>query len=323
MKEYDIALIWNSREDCYFAKLIRDICRKKGRSFFWIDESNAKIALRNILSDKLHIMVLIDTDATYNEPDDIFAKVCYAAKDQGTAIVNDPDTTCIAIDKAIMYYRLLEHGIDVPYTKIIRSWQSKQFKLSKAQKEQIGAPFIIKPSQGYARRGLIRAATGSSYGIAKARAFDPDDHFLLQKKVKATYFDKKKGWFRAYRVFDTIIPCWWDDIKSTYEHISRHEFKKYKLKPLFDITTKIAQITDMLWFSTEIAVTKNRDGSKRYMSIDHVNDQCDMTPLSQAPDGIPEHIVKFTAKALVSNAIKLSKRKKPTTISKYCLYLRP
>ena len=310
MKHYNIAINWNSLDDCYFTNIVKKLCKKKKLSFLWIHDGNSKETLRGLYNQKIHIDILIDTDATYNDPEDIYSRICYAVKDSGDMVINDPDNTQAAINKAVMYYKLVSLGIPTPYTTVIRKWQPKKVLLTEKQKVHLGIPFIIKPAQGYGQKGIIRQATGTPYCIAKARSFDPKDDFLLQRRVKPVFFDNKKCWFRVFRVFDRILPCWWDDKTNRYEHMSEYEFKKYKFDPFFDITVKIAQVTGMVWFSTEIAIIKSRKGIFYYMPIDYVNDQCDMTPVSQTPSGIPNHVAHFTARTLIENSLKILNNKK-------------
>jgi hypothetical protein len=307
MTRYNVAINWNSLDDCYFADVIKKLCRQERLSFLWIYDGNAKKVLRGLYNHKTRIDILIDTDATYNDPEDIYSRICYAVKDSEGIVINDPDNTQVAVNKAPMYHKLVSLGIPTPYTIIVRKWQPRHILLTQRQRGCLGTPFIIKPAQGYGQKGIIRRATGTSYCISKARLFDPNDDFLLQKIVNPVFFNGKKCWFRVFRIFDIILPCWWDDRTNRYEHMSEYEFKRYGFDPLFDITVKIARSTGMLWFSTEIAIVKNRKGEIQYMPIDYVNDQCDMTPVSQTPNGVPDHVAHFTARTLVKNSLEILK----------------
>jgi hypothetical protein len=310
MKNYNIAINWNSLDDCFFANIIKKLCRDKKLSFLWIHDDNAKETLRGLYNQKIHIDILIDTDATYNDPEDIYSRICYAVKDTEGIVINDPDNTQAAINKALMYHKLVCLGIPTPYTIVIRKWQPKKVLLTRKQKMRLGDPFIIKPAQGYGQKGIVRYATGTPYCIAKARLFDNNDDFLLQRRVKPVFINEKKCWFRSFRIFDRILPCWWDDATNKYEHMSEYEFKQYGFYPILDITIQIARATGMLWFSTEIAIVKDSNGILQCMPIDYVNDQCDMTPVSQTPSGIPDHVAYFTAHTLIDNSCKLLDKRK-------------
>ena len=50
-------------------------------------------------------------------------------------------------------------------------------------------------------------------------------------------------------------------------------------------------------------------GQPRFVAIDYVNDQCDMTTQSQDKSGVPDSIVRFTAKCIIEAAHKLVNKK--------------
>jgi hypothetical protein len=104
--------------------------------------------------------------------------------------------------------------------------------------------------------------------------------------------------------------------------VTEEEFKKFKLTPLVRYTAKIAEITNMVWFSSEIAIDR-KNGETRFLSIDHVNDQCDMdTDEEEEIMGVPKRIVKFTAYAMVHAAHSLIKKMKKSSGRKYTILLK-
>jgi len=304
LKTFDFGITWSSPDDSFFARILKRKFRDLGISFLWMDDFNNKSFLRDLLKNKIRIKVLMDTEATYDNPEDIYAKISYAVKDSGGFVFNDPDITQLTIDKAYMYHRLVNAGITVPYTKMLRKWIPLNYNLTANTVRKLGVPFIIKPAHGYAQKGVIRNATGSSYQIRKARKAYMSDTFLLQQKIKPIYFDGKKAWFRILKVFDKLFPCWWDDVTNRYERLTLRDIKKYKLFPLLEITRKIADLTKMTWFSTEIAVI-NDGGSLEFFSIDPVNDQCDLTPKSEEPNGLPDKLVLTISDCVIRNVRKL------------------
>ena len=261
----------------------------------------------------------MDSAATYNEDRDPYARVCYAVKDSGGVIVNDPDRARVAVDKSVMHYELINAGINTPYSVIVRNWEPNSFKLTNEEKEELGIPFVIKPACGYARQGVIKEAQGSIREIAQARDFDPGDNFLLQERIDPIEIAGRRAWFRVFHVFDTIIPCWWDDRTSHYEHITEEEFRDCRFSSLARIVAGIADIAPLLWFSTEIAVDK-KFGQPRFVAIDYVNDQCDMTAQSQDKTGVPDSIVRFTAKCIIEAAHKLVNKRE--TDKDYTVWFR-
>jgi len=319
MKQYDFALTWD-KDPCLFTDTLMSDCKKKGLSFFRITYDKAKKVIRDLETGDMRIKILLDTEATYDEPDDLYARLSYAAKDSGGVVINDPDRTRVAVDKAVMYYELADAGITVPYTVVVRNWEPAVFKLTEEEKRNLGVPFIIKPGCGWGHRGVVYNARGTVKEIAEARRFNKGDNFLLQEKIDPVELGGKRAWFRVFHLFNKIIPCWWDDRVSKYEQITGEEFTKYKLTPLTRIVTSTARLTRMSWFSTEIAIDK-KDGKPRFVSIDHVNDQCDMEAKSESKDGVPDNIVKFTAYSIV-HAAKMIINKKSKDPGKYTILLR-
>ncbi|MBN3038536.1 MAG: hypothetical protein JW869_03875 [Candidatus Omnitrophica bacterium] len=308
MREYDFGLNWSEKIKEDFINSLKGSCNKRGLTFLWISDENVKDVIRKVISRELKIKFLLDTSASYNEEKDPYAKVCYAVKDAGGVIINDPDRARLATDKSVMHYELINAGINTPYSVIVRNWEPNTFKLSDEEKQSLGVPFVIKPACGYARQGVIEQAHGSIREIAQARNFDPGDNFLLQERIKPIELKGKRAWFRVFHVFDTIIPCWWDDRTCLYEHITEEEFREHHLSPLAKIVARIADIVPMVWFSTEIAIDK-KFGQPRFVAIDYVNDQCDMTCQSKDKTGVPDPIVEFTAKCMIDAAHHLINNK--------------
>ncbi|MDD4202388.1 MAG: hypothetical protein PHQ52_02875 [Candidatus Omnitrophica bacterium] len=316
MKEYDFAISWSGNQEEKIITFLKANCKEKGLSFFWVDENNVKDTIKKLESHLIKIKVLLDTEATYNKPNDIYSRLCYAVKDSGGSVINDPDRAKASIDKSAMHFELLHSGITVPYTVIVRNWEPTTFKLTFEEKNKLGKPFVIKPAQGYGQLGVIKEAQGTISEIAKARHYDTGDNFLIQEKINPITICNKRSWFRVLNVFDTLIPCWWDDKENHYEHVSFNELYSENLFPLVKITAKIASISRMSWFSTEIAIDV-KQGKRRFVAIDYVNDQCDMTTKSEARNGLPDKIVEFAAKKMIEWSYDLifqKVRKKKYTI---------
>jgi len=304
MKEYDFGLNWSVKTREYFVDDLKDACEKKGLSFLWIYDESVKDVIKRLETGALKVRFLLDAAASYNEDRDPYARVCYAVKDAGGVIVNDPDRARLAVDKSVMHYELVNAGIHTPYSVIVRNWEPHSFKLTGKEKEELGVPFVIKPACGYGQQGVVREAHGSIREIARARNFDHGDNFLLQEKINPIGLKGRRAWFRVFHIFDTIIPCWWDDRTSWYEHISEEDFRNHRLSPLAKIVARIADIAPLVWFSTEIAIDKKFD-QPRFVAIDYVNDQCDMTVQSQDKSGVPDSIVRFSAHCMVEAAYHL------------------
>jgi hypothetical protein len=299
MEKYDFGLAWRDKKTEPFVEWLQRECRSRKMSFIWCHDENIRKVVKDLQNGKLKIGFLLDTEATYSDSKDPYAKLCYKVKDTGGKVVDDPDDAKLSIDKSVMHYKLREAGIHVPYTVVIRNWEPDKFELSQNEKQKLGKSFIIKPALGYAQQGVIKNAKWDIKEIAKARKFDKGDNFLLQKKIEPTSLGPRKAWFRIFYLFGEVIPCWWEPDTRAYEHVKMKDFIQLELMPLINTVLEIARISNMEWFSTEIALRINKKGERIFVAIDYVNDQCDMTVKSQKPDGVPDDIVDHIAKRFV------------------------
>ena len=108
--------------------------------------------------------------------------------------------------------------------------------------------------------------------------------------------DGKRFWFRGFFSCGLVQCCWWDDQSHLYYELQKQEMKRYNLSPLFKIVEKIAAISHLSFFSTEISQSK--DG--QFIVIDYVNESCDMRPKSRYADGVLDDVVINVANKIVT-----------------------
>ncbi len=270
MRKYDLSIIWNSASKEKFIKWVRKECALRGLRFLLVNEKNIGEIIQQVEKGTLKLKFLLDNEANYAEPSNSFARLCFAVKDAGGYVVCDPDHARAASNKAIAHYDLFRARVPVPYTVVVRNWEPDDFTITKNELAGLGTPFIIKPATGFGQKGIIKNATGSISEIVQARHFDRGDDFLLQKKIEPIFFGRKQGWFRVYFLFGEIIPCWWNTETGEYVQVTLREMYNLKLLPLVRISSEIARITGMDFFSCEIAITGKE---KQFVAIDYVNDQ--------------------------------------------------
>ncbi|KAB2842163.1 MAG: hypothetical protein F9K45_07265 [Melioribacteraceae bacterium] len=81
----------------------------------------------------------------------------------------------------------------------------------------------------------------------------------------------------------------WNDLTHVYAENHKKYLKHLNTIKLDSIMNKLAEISELDYFSSEIAVDKNDN----YYLIDYVNDQCDMRLKSKHFDGVPDEIVEY------------------------------
>jgi len=302
MKQYDFALAWNSGSKQKFVKWMRKECSLRSLKFFLITEKNVVNVIDDLEKGRLKIKFLLDNEADYKDPKNPFARLCYAVKDINGYVICDPDDAREASNKAVTHYDLVKAKIPVPYTVVARNWEPDDFSLTKEEIKQLKMPFIIKPASGFGQQGVIKNANSSIAEIARARHFNRGDDFLLQEKIDPIVLNGRQAWFRTYFLFGEIIPCWWNTETGEYCHVTLREMYNFKLLPLARITSEIARLTNMEFFSSEIAITE-KEKKRFFAAIDYVNDQPDLGVHSEKAGGgpVPE-VVQHIAEKIVEIA---------------------
>lgn len=306
MKRFDFALAWNSGNKEKFVQWTKKECALRGLRFLLITKKNVLDIIEQLEEGDIKIGFLLDNEADYDNKRNNFARLCYAVKDARGYVVCDPDDARESANKAITHYDLVKAKIPVPYTVVVRNWEPDNFKLSKEETRHLGAPFIIKPASGFGQKGVIKNANGSLVEIAQARHFNRGDDFLLQEKIEPVMFGDKQAWFRTYFLFGEIIPCWWDTETGGYSYVSLREMHNLRLLPLARIISEISRITDMDFFSSEIAIT-GRGKERSFVAIDYVNDQPELCVRQEKGDGPVPEVVQHIAERVVEIAWRISK----------------
>src|SRR5207253_272611 len=125
----------------------------------------------------------------------------------------------------------VQAGFNVPATVLVRQEETSHFNLSEADRATLGTPFVIKPSMGYGRKGVVLDATSES-DLARSLQAAPDPCYLLQQKIQPRLIGEWPAYFRVYYVFGSIFCCWWNCFTDRYRMVTREEFERLGLSRL-------------------------------------------------------------------------------------------
>ncbi|MEJ5305678.1 MAG: hypothetical protein WHV63_07000 [Ignavibacteria bacterium] len=285
MEKFDLAIAYTWEYDEEFVEAIIKIFEEKNLTTLKIIYENVNEIIQKISNKEINAKFYLDRASDVAEEFEPLAKLMQENK---TYIINQYSNVQFAIDKATMHLEFITKGINTPYTIIISPYKEKKdIELSLEQLAKLGRPFIIKPANTTGGgTGVVKGAETLA-DVLKARQHLEDDKYLLQEKIEPVEIDGKRFWFRSFYAFGKIIHCWWNDLTHIYSEITEEDFIKYKLGEMDNIVRKINEITNLDFFSTEIALTKEQ----KFIVIDYVNDQCDMRFQSKHFDGVPDKVV--------------------------------
>lgn len=298
----DLAFAWNWEYDREFMEILQMKSRDQGITTYPIKRENIEETFRLVREGTLKLRFLLDRASDDDEAFQPLARFLAKEEGPGTRVINAFTLQSRAADKATMHLEFLTHGIQVPYTLIVSPYNHKrEVELSLTELAKLGRPFIIKPAN--TTGGGIGVVTGAETlkDVLEARQHHKNDKYLLQETMKPAYLSENRAWFRVFYAFGDIIPCWWDDHTHVYEEINEEEMSAFGLEELISITQKIFEVCKLDFFSTELVLTSQL----RFVSVDYVNEVCDMRLQSRHRDGVPDRVIDRIAGGLL-RFVKLS-----------------
>jgi hypothetical protein len=218
--------------------------------------------------------------------------VDWAAR-QGVFCLNPQVRAIWSRDKATMHLEFISRGLHTPYTIILPPYLVNA-SIPAPDLGPLGGSFAIKPACEGGGDGVVLEATSCEQVLA-ARQQYPNEKYLLQSHVTACNLDGRPAWFRVLFCDGAVYPCWWDQHTHVYTRVTAEEKARLGLRNLREIPVRIAQICGLHLFSTEIALTEERD----FLVVDYVNDPVDLRLQSKAVDGVPDLYVESIAARLV------------------------
>jgi len=295
-----LAVAWDWGYDAEFISALERAVRERGMGFYSISNANLHETLDLIRSNRLSFRAFLDRAS---DTDEKFLPLAQAVRLSGTVQINPHPALRHAADKATMHLEFLTSGLSVPYTLIISPYnERREVELSLTDLALLGRPFIIKPAN--TTGGGIGVILGAETlkDVIESRQHHKNDKYLLQEKIHPEMLDGRIGWFRVFWVFDTIISCWWDPETHRYEPVSDEDLRRFALNTLHETTAKIQEVCKLDFFSTEIALHKE----KKFVVVDYVNEVCDMRMQSTHVDGVPDGVVMKICESIANHLKSLT-----------------
>jgi len=301
MEKFDLGLAYVWEYDVDFIALIEEAFQRAGLTTFLISYYNIAEITGKVTNKELGFNFYFDRASDVEQEFEDLGKFLNRRR---VTIFNPYAKVQHAIDKASMHLEFITAGLNVPHSIIIPPHSElEEIYISIDDLAILGRPFIIKPCN--TTGGGIGVVTGaeSLKEVLDERVTNTHDKYILQEKIYPAFFNGKRAWFRSFWAFGEVIPVWWDDQTHLYSELTSDEINRYNLKKLTGITKKIAEITNLDFFSTEIVFTED----KKFILIDYVNDQCDMRLSSKHLDGVPDIVVKRIINSMLKRVIKLKR----------------
>lgn len=302
MEKFDLAISYTWEYDEDFIALIEEVFHQSQLTTFIVREDNIDEVTERLKKRNIQFYAYLDRASDVN---DDFAEMGHILTRRNVKIFNPYKLVSHAIDKASMHLEFITAGLHTPYSIIIPPFsEEQQIFIALDDIAMLGRPFIIKPCN--TTGGGIGVVTGAETlkEVLQERMKNNEDKYLIQEKVYPYQMNGRRAWFRCFWAFGKAIPCWWDDLTHIYYELTAEDIEIFELWDLFKITRKIAKLTQLDFFSTEI-VYSTKD---QFIVVDYVNDQCDMRFQSKHFDGVPENIVREIIINMMKSVRKIKKQ---------------
>jgi hypothetical protein len=305
MNGYFFGIAWNWDLDADFIYGIESECLRCGLTSYRVQHHNLEETMHRLREGELTFSVFLDRAS---DGEEAFEPLARQLAKSGIRVLNRFDRVLHSRDKATMHLELISAGVQLPYSIIIAPFnKKKEIELSLSELAHLGRPFIIKPANTTGGGVGVVLGAESLKDVIETRQHQRNDKYLLQEKVRPVFLGFTKAWFRVFYVCGEVIACWWDDETHVYRAVTAGEEELYGLGPMREIMKKIAAVSELDFFSSEITL----NASGQFVVIDYVNEVCDMRLQSSHPDGVPDEVVHRIQQLLVQEA----KRQKPAVDS--------
>jgi hypothetical protein len=293
MQTYDFCFAWCWPYDVNFACRLLAACETRQISLLQVTPSNIEEILQALKDGQLCFRAYFDRASDVDEK---FTPLAEWALRQDILYINRFWLAQRSWDKATMHHLFTRNGLDAPYTVILPSFQDSP-DLPVLDLSLLGESYAIKPAHGGGGQGVILGEF-TWEEMLQARQQHPQDQYLLQARVVPALLNNRPAWFRLIFCLGKIYAFWWDPTTHIYISITEDEQNSFGLFTLSEIVMRIASLSRLEIFSTEIAF----NSSNRFLIVDYINDPIDLRSQSEIPQGMPEYAVRSIAEDLAAYA---------------------
>lgn len=300
MRVYDFAMTHKLDADDFFIQRVQQRCAERNLNFFLIEPLWVDAFFEKLQKGKVWVRVLLNMHSEHHAPEDIYHQLVRLAFERKTQVIDPPDVALAGFDKAHLHPKLAAAGFALPFTIAVEASEIETFRLTPELRQKLGTPFVIKPSLGYGKRGVLLDAKGEA-DLQRSADSWRDPKYLLQRRIVPRMIEGAPAYFRVFYAFGALWFCWWNCYTDRYSVLTADEMEQHRLHPLREIVCRLADLTRMQFFSSEVALTE----AGEFVLIDYVNDQCHMLTQSANPQmGVPDSVVAGVARQLVEGSLQ-------------------
>lgn len=304
---YDLGFNWSTGRETAFTRTIAEAAGRRGLTWLKVLGADARGVRRRVSDGRLNVDLFLNTQADGSNMESPQMLLCRSLKAAGCLVVEDPDDAPIYANRALQLDYLERAGLEVPRRLVIQKWEPRKPMLTAAQQAKLGPSWIGHPVVGLDRTirlhgtGKVTPSTLSRYGLKPRQGV----LFYLGRQFE-TVCGKGAARIRVWYFFGRVSVCRYVEPRGTYELLGADSPGAHLLPRLVGLTHKMAGVTGLDWFVTEVVVTEQQDRIS-LLILEPANALAQLGPGRKALGDLPDAIAHVAAERLVEVAWRHSR----------------
>ncbi len=298
---YELGLNWSRDAGDLFTSHVAQAARLRRIRWLCVPNGQADRVRRRVERGQLEVGLFLNTQADGLNPNSPGMLLCRSLKAASCLVVEDPDDARVYADRAVQMRYLERAGVSVPRHVVVEGWHRDKRALTAAQRTKLGPAWTAQPAVGM---GRSRTLTTSSRAVAAALAragFAPGQKVLLCRHHRPVLAGDRELRFLVWYLFGHIVPCWWRRGARCCDLMTSEDLASGRFVVLASLVSRIAEITGLDWFVTELIATKARS-EPRMMVLEPANALAGLGPGLRPLRQVPADVIRTAADRIVEVA---------------------
>ena len=299
---YDLGLnaAVGARTEAFVTEVARAAKQRRIRWFSVANGQSERIA-RGVDRRQIEVSLFLNTQADGVNMESPVMLLCRSLKAAGSLVVEDPDDAPVYANRATQMRYLERAGIAVPRYVVINGRPRERAALPVSQRKRLGPSWTARPALGMSQSRTLTSRS-LKIGAALSRAgFTSGQKVLLCRHHEPATLGEHELRFRVWYLFGQIVPCWWPRGGRHPHWMTADDWEPGRLTDVTNCVARIARITGLDWFMTELLVTRSRS-EPELLVTEPANALAGLGPGAKPLAEVPADVLRLAADRIVEIA---------------------